>query len=309
MPEEKPLEEFDDGIGFVNILGQLFVPRVPTDEERLAKAMMRSGQIRDRLTRLERIKKKKRLRRKGAEVSDDEDDPQRLLDELSHLSQPDLGPIVREGTPPIDDLEDDDLLPPKALPEGTAPSVGMGGPLSIGAPEEPKKEEKDLSKYNVEDLYDAAREKYKPAKRVEEEGDRAADDDFDQEFSDAFEAKLNEQREPTRDAVVAFVKKEVLRCPRQHKEIMCCVEMRLQSDELSAIESYTAWCICDAILKRGGGPFLRAIRESLPSLVEEALPSVRYGPKWRRPSRDMVRSWEDVVGKKEMRSYLDSLKN
>ncbi|KAJ9456889.1 hypothetical protein DIPPA_60573 [Diplonema papillatum] len=263
-------EEYDDGIGINTVLQQLAKP-VATEEERLSKGIATIAQLQERVTKLAKLRKKKKLRKAGVDVSDDEETEEQLLKGVEKLAPPEKNATVkpRQPTPELEEIFDMDYC------------------ARIGAP--PPRTIDELNSLNAKDIYDAATERAKGAAVPE----KSEETEWDQEYFDHFETCLNRVNEPLWTPIDTLVFKEVVKNKKKHVEIMCVIEARLQQESLTPVQLLSTWYVLDAILKQCGGHFVRDIEPNLQAIVESFLPSVLH-KKWRRRCRDMLRSWYDI---------------
>eukprot|EP01060_Flectonema_neradi_P037172 TRINITY_DN739_c7_g1_i2.p1 TRINITY_DN739_c7_g1~~TRINITY_DN739_c7_g1_i2.p1 ORF type:complete len:456 (+),score=83.67 TRINITY_DN739_c7_g1_i2:766-2133(+) len=279
----------DDGVS-MNSLFSLCAKHVPTEEERLARSIVGHAQLRDRVQKLLRMRKKKKLRKKGVEVSDDEDDLQeRLLSGINDLAKEEILPpkVRREPTPEIDEITFEEY----------SKTIGTDKPTESTKP----LKEDTLERFKMSEIYDAARERGKgdPVPDYYDQGD------WDQEYFESFRQKLSQPIDPTYKCIDELVRREVSMNRNKHREIMCSIECRLQDDSLSHLQLLTVWYIVDAIFKQVGGHFVRDFQSNLQILVESFMPCKVYG-KWRTRCRDMLRTWRDIFPKEDVDRMLEA---
>ena len=268
---------------------QQFQQHVPTEEERLARSIVGHAQLKDRVHRLLKMRKKKKLRKKGVEVSDDEDDLQgKLLSGIDELAKEEILPpkIRRAPTPEIGEITFEEY----------SKTIGTDKPVEATKP----LKEDTLERFKMNEIYDAARERGK-GEPVPENEDTS---EWDQSYFESFKHRLNQSTDPTYKCIDELVRREIITNKEKHREIMCSIECKLQDDSLSHLQLLTVWYIIDAVFKQVGGYFVRDIQSNLQILVESFMPSKVYG-KWRTRCRDMLRTWRDILPKDQVDKMLD----
>eukprot|EP01059_Diplonema_ambulator_P033977 TRINITY_DN7399_c0_g1_i1.p1 TRINITY_DN7399_c0_g1~~TRINITY_DN7399_c0_g1_i1.p1 ORF type:complete len:673 (+),score=126.02 TRINITY_DN7399_c0_g1_i1:180-2021(+) len=273
--------EPDDGVGIGSVLAYASM-KPATEEEKFARAIVTYTQLQDRIAKMSKLKKKKKLRKQGVEVSDDETTKDKLLEGVEKLGPVEEERRKRVTTEPLEELTEEQYC------------------KDIGAP--PPKGRDELEQFQPKDIYDAARERAGGA-RVPDKDD--SEKEWDQEYYDHFETMLGRVVTPLYGPIDALVRKEIAKNKNKHTEIMCVIETRLQNEDLPPLQQLTTWFILDAIFKQLGGYFVRDIRENLPALVESFIPSKRTSA-WRTRCRDLLRSWRDILPKRDVDRMLES---
>eukprot|EP01064_Diplonema_japonicum_P026803 TRINITY_DN3838_c0_g3_i1.p1 TRINITY_DN3838_c0_g3~~TRINITY_DN3838_c0_g3_i1.p1 ORF type:complete len:716 (+),score=150.50 TRINITY_DN3838_c0_g3_i1:34-2181(+) len=273
--------EPDDNVGIGMVLAHAST-KPATEEEKFARSLMTYTKLQDRIQKLSKLKKKKKLRKAGVEVSDDEMSKETLLEGLEALGPAEKSEKrKRLTTEPLEELTEEEYC------------------KAIGAP--PPKPKDELEQFKPRDIYDAAREKSR-GQRIPDRDD--VEREWDQEYFEHFEASLARVNQPLYGPIDTLIRKEILKNRNKHTEIMCVIESRLQNEDLSHLQALTAWFVLDAIMKQAGGYFIRDVKDNLFSLVESFLPSKRNSS-WRTRCRDMLRSWRDVLARREVDKMLD----
>eukprot|EP01061_Rhynchopus_euleeides_P019302 TRINITY_DN31712_c0_g2_i1.p1 TRINITY_DN31712_c0_g2~~TRINITY_DN31712_c0_g2_i1.p1 ORF type:complete len:601 (+),score=252.00 TRINITY_DN31712_c0_g2_i1:3-1805(+) len=275
-------EEPEDGVSIAQCLGITAKPEL-TDEERLAKGLVDMQRLKERVVRLAKLRKRKHQRKKGMDVDGDDTVEQAEL----LMGVQDLAPtivkqgVVREPTPELESIPDDVYAE------------------QIGAP--PPRIVDDLLKFDSKEIYDAALEKPQGAKVPAE---AATDQDWDQEYFEKFEEALSRVNDPLYSSIDGIVRREAMKNKSRHLEIMCAVETRLQSEKLKPLQKLATWFVLDALFKQAGGYFIFNIKDNLVTLVQSFLPVVQINDNWRTRTRDMLRSWRDILEKKDVDTML-----
>ena len=254
-----------------------------TEEQRLAKGLVDTKALKERVLLLAKVRKTKRLQRKGVAPEEGVDLAEKQRTLLADLDKLGAAPVAAEEvkrapTPEIEQVGD----------EAYAERIGAPPPRVVD----------ELAKFEVKEIYDAALERSRGAAIPSS----ADEQEWDQEYYERFEDALKKVDVPTYSNIDALVRKDAMKNKQNHQVIMCVVESRLQEDGLKPLQVLTAWYVLDALMKQLGGHFIADIRENLQAIVQGFMKRAQINEKWRTRTRDMLRSWREVLSKEYVQS-------